>query len=337
MLSDYRKSLIIHHSSPIFPPMKKTILNALNSTGRAFRTATDAVESTGYGGRFVARNLTPWLLALTPAVFAAYALTEVGKWVFDELARQQRLREPHPSSPSLRGTPAPEDISDPWSSTPRTLPVCLRLGSRLADLDPTLDRSLVREELPNGKTVIRARKGGTKGWLDDHRVSVGYSTVMRYKKLVQRLRQVLALDDRLPLEWLLDGVPAGTMLPADLASTFAAARRRLAKILRENPTLVALSHFVEGKLGIVRLVTVRKAPSGRRRSASTKQGNSNGFSAISQTRRVNVAPERVAATKEALVRLLSARNLGGKTLELRNRAVKWLAGLAAGHPAETAP
>ena len=332
MLSDYRKSLIIPRNYSILPPMKKSFLNALNSTGRAFRTATDAIESTGYGGRFVARNLTPWLLALTPAVFAAYALTEVGKWVFDELARQQRLREPHPASPSLRGTPVPEDISAPWSSTPRTLPVCLRLGSRLADLDPTLDRSLIREELPNGKTVIRARKGGTKGWLDDHRVSVGYSTVMRYKKLVQRLRQVLSLDDRLPLEWLLDGVPTETMLPADLATPFASARRRLAKILHENPTLAALSRFVEGKLGINRLVTVRKVAVRRRQVVGGKSRNMADFSVISRGRRVNISPERVEATKGAMARVLAATNLSGKALELQNRVAKWLAGVAAERP-----
>ena len=308
--------------------MKKPLLNALNSTGRAFVATTRAVESTGYGGRFVARNLTPWLLALTPAVFAAYALTEAGKWVFDELARQQRLREPHPASPSLRGTPSPEDIAEPWAAIPRTLPACLRLGSRLADLDPTLDRSLVREELPNGKSVIRARKGGTKGWLEDRRVAVGYSTVMRYKKLVQRLRQVLSLDDRLPLEWLIDGTPSGTTLPAVLDAPFAAARRRLAKILRENPTHAALSRFVAAKLGIVRLVAVRKATP-RRRAAGAKSRKTDGFSVISHNRRVNISPERVEATKGALARLLSATNLAGKALELQNRVAKWLSGLAA--------
>ena len=308
--------------------MKKPLLNALNSTGRAFVATTRAVESTGYGGRFVARNLTPWLLALTPAVFAAYALTEAGKWVFDELARQQRLREPHPASPSLRGTPSPEDIAEPWGATPRTLPACLRLGSRLADLDPTLDRSLVREELPNGKSVIRARKGGTKGWLEDRRVAVGYSTVMRYKKLVQRLRQVLSLDERIPLEWLLDGTPSGTTLPAGLDAPFAAARRRLAKILRENPTHAALSRFVAAKLGIVRLVAVRKATP-RRRAAGAKSRKTDGFSVISHNRRVNISPERVEATKGALARLLSATNLAGKALELQNRVAKWLSGLAA--------
>ncbi len=309
--------------------MKKSLLHALDSTGRAFAATTRAVENTGYGGHFVARNLTPWLLALTPAVFAAYALTEVGQWVFDELARRQRLREPHPDSPSLRGTPSPEDIAEPWNAKPRTLPACLRLGSRLADLDPTLDRSLVREDLPNGKSVIRARKGGTKGWLEDRRVAVGYSTVMRYKKLVQRLRRVLALDDRLPLEWLLDGVPAGTAIPAGLDAPFAAARRRLAKILRENPTQAALSRFVEAKLGIVRLVAVRKIHPRRRRGAGAKARKTDGFSVISQDRRVNVSPERVEATKGVLARLLSAPDLGGKALELRNRVAAWLAGLVA--------
>ncbi|MBR3583702.1 MAG: hypothetical protein IKO01_09720, partial [Kiritimatiellae bacterium] len=162
---------------------------------------------------------------------------------------------------------------------------------------------------------------------EDHRVAVGYSTVMRYKKLAQRLRQVLALDDRLPLEWVMSGVPADCALPADLAAPCAAAARRLARLLRENRTLVSLTRAVEKALGIVRLVAVRKAP-GRRRAAGAKKRKTAGFSVISRGRAAIVDERRLEATREAMARLLEAESLAGPALHLRNRITNWLSGLA---------
>ena len=269
-----------------------------------------------------------WLVlaALTPPILAAFALTEIGTWCIDEIGRQIRIREKRPASPSLRGTPTPEEIAADWADRPRSLETCLRLGSRLADLDPTLDHTLLREKLPNGKILIRSRKGGMKGWLSDRRVHVGYSTVMRYKKLAQRLRQVLSLDDRLPLEWLLSGLPADQTLPPDLLSRYQSDRRRLARFVRENHSLKALSLAVEKALGIVRLVTIRKAPA-RRRRASMKNRKSPDFSVISRGRSVTATPERVEATKAAIFRVLKAKNLSGPALHLRNRLRAWLSNL----------
>jgi hypothetical protein len=266
------------------------------------------------------------LLAITPPILAAYAATEVGAWVIHEIGRQIRIHEKRPASPSLRGTPTPKELAADWREKPRTLAIRLRLGSRLADLDPTLDHSILRTTLPNGKTVIHSRKGGMKGWLEDRRVAIPYSTAMRYKKLAQRLRQLLKLDDRMPLEWLISGVPAGQHLPADLQNAFASAARRLAAIIRENPTLAALGRYAERKLGIVRLVAVRK--SWGRRSAKSRKTSE--FSAISRDRRANVSPARVEATKEAMGRVLAARNLAGTALHLQNRIKAWLAGLQSG-------
>ena len=263
------------------------------------------------------------LLAITPPILAAYAATEVGAWVIHEIGRQIRIHENRPASPSLRGTPTPKELVADWREEPRTLATRLRLGSRLADLDPPLDHTILRTTLPNGKTVIRSRKGGMKGWLEDRRVAIPYSTAMRYKKLAQRLRQILQLDDRMPLEWLMSGVPTGQHLPAELQSAFAAAARRLAAILRENPTLAALGRYAERKLGIVRLVAVRKSW-GRR---SVKSQKTKEFSVISRDRRANVSPERVEATKEAMGRVLGARNLAGGALHLQNRIRAWLSGL----------
>ena len=285
---------------------------------------TLSVIHTALGTTSVARN-NDWLmlLAITPPILAAYAATEVGSWVIHEISRQIRIHEKRPASPSLRGTPTPKELVADWREHPRTLAIRLRLGSRLADLDPTLDHTLLRTTLPNGKTVIHARKGGMKGWLEDRRVAIPYSTAMRYKKLAQRLRQILHLDDRIPLEWLLSGIPSGQLLPTDLQSVFAAAARQLAAILRENPTLAALGRHVERKLGIVRLVTVRKA----RRGRSLKNRKTSKFSVISHDRCANVSPNRVEATKEAMGRVLEAGNLAGTALHLQNRIRVWLSGL----------
>jgi hypothetical protein len=265
------------------------------------------------------------LLAITPPILAAYAATEVGAWVIHAIGRQIRIHEKRPASPSLRGTPTPKELVADWREEPRTLATRLRLGSRLADLDSTLDHTILRRTLPNGKTVIRSRKGGMKGWLEDRRVAIPYSTAMRYKKLAQRLRQILQLDDRMPLEWLISGVPEGQHLPAELQSAFGAAARRLGAILRENPTLVALGRYAERKLGIVRLVAVRKSW-GR---GGVKKGKTHDFSVISRDRRAREAAERTEATKRAMGRVLEARNLAGSALHLQNRLRAWIEGVRA--------
>ena len=310
-------------NSTIIIPMK-TILDNTASTLRGLHGMNRNLVGPG------ADRLLPILLAVTPAVFAAFALGEIGSWVLDEIARQVRIREKRPDSPSLRGKPTPADLEREWATLPRRdLATCLRLGSRLADLDPTLDRTLLCTPLPSGKKLIRSRKGGMKGWLCDHRVRVGYSTAMRYKKLVQRLRQILVLDDRLPFEWVMDGLPEDQSLPADLSAPFSAARRRLATILRENHSLAALSRFAETRLGIVRLVTVRKARPARHRAIARKRQKTPCFSVISHDRRANVSPGRLDATKQAMARLLGAGNLSGPALHLRNRIKAWLNGLSA--------
>ena len=308
--------------------MKDTLTRILDHTDDA---ATAIGRSFSDTNAMAGRNAPLLMLAVTPPLLAAFALTEIGAWCIDELGRQIRIREKRPASPSLRGTPTPSDLAEPWAVSPRTLRDRLRLGSRLADLDPTLDHTISRTTLPSGKTVFRARPGGMKGWLADRRVGVPYSTVMRYKKLAQRLRQVLQLDDRLPLEWLIDGVPANQTLPADLTAPFTATSRRLAKLLNENPTLKALSLAAEKALGIVRLVTVRKVRN-HHRGCPSKKRKTPDFSVISCRRRATAPPERVEATKEAIFRILKARNLTGSALQLQNRLKHWVAGLRPGIP-----
>jgi hypothetical protein len=299
------------------------------SLGNAISNAVDASHALLYNQSFTPFQKQSILgvdLLVTPAVCTAFALTEVGKYFFRELRRWRRIHEKRPAGPSLRGTPTPDELADDWAQAPRSLHTNLRLGSRLADLEPTLDSSLIYKTLPNGRKHIVARNGGLKGWLRDHRVPVRYNTVMRYKKLAQRLRQVLSLDERIPLEWLLSGLPAGQLLPAGLSSPFDTARRQLARVLKDNPTLVSLTRLVEKKLGLHRLVTVREIRRGPLRN-HRKQRKTSSFSVISRHRSVSATDERVEATKGALKTLLAARNLSGAALHLQNRALHWLASL----------
>ena len=304
--------------------MKTELARIVGNTEKVLRGLDNVVRDAGA----TAHN-SDWMLlmALTPPILAAFAVSEIGAWAIGELGRQIRIHEKRPASPSLRGTPTPKELAKDWADQPRTLETCLRLGSRLADLDPTLDHSLVRKPDASGRLVIRARKGGMKGWLEDHRVAVGYSTVMRYKKLAQRLRQVLSLDDRIPLEWVMSGVPDNQRLPSDLTVPYATAARHLVKVLRENHTLVALTRAVEKALGIMRIVTVRKAPR-RRNHSYGKRRKTQGFSVISCKRSATVTEERLEATRVAMGRLLAAKNLAGTTLHLQNSIRHWLASMS---------
>ena len=303
--------------------MNKHLSNVLDNTGRALGAIGDHARGINAAGGL---NAPLIVLALTPAVLAAFAVTEIGAWAIGELRRQARLREKRPDSPSLRGTPTPADLEDLWTADPRTLGTRLRLGSRLADLDPTLDRTIVRRKLRNGKTVIRANPGGIKRWLSDRRVAVPYSTVMRYKKTAQRLRLLLSLDDRIPLEWVMDGIPSDTSLSANLATPYATARRRLASLLRENHTLASLVRAVEQKLGIVRLVAVRKA-SRLGMKCAMKTRKTKYFSEISHGHVARGTMERTEATKTAMLQVLEAENPTKATMHLQNRLKHWLATL----------
>jgi hypothetical protein len=310
----------------IFAPMKTLAKSIGNAIGNGVE-ATHAILYHQGVTSFQEQAVLGIDLLVTPAVCTAFALTEVGKCFFRELQRWRRIREKRPKSPSLRGTPRPEELEEDWEEVPRTLEVCLRLGSRLADLEPTLDSSLIYKMLPNGRKRIVARNGGVKGWLRDHRVQLRYNTVMKYKKLAQRIRQVLGLDDRIPLEWVIGGLPEGAELPTGLGVPFETARRRWRRMRKENPTLAGLTRSAEKCLGIQRLVCVRRAPRWRRKGGE-KRNERKGVSIISRQRCVGVGEGRVEATREALRVLLGMQHLAGEALHLQNRARRWLEGVS---------
>jgi hypothetical protein len=192
---------------------------------------------------------------------------------------------PRPS-PSLRGTPAPGDIASLWELSPRTLQTRLRIGSRLADLEPTLDNTFVFKDSRRTRHRIVARRPGLKGWLKSNLPGVAYSTAVHYKKLATRLRQLAGLDPRIPLEWLLPGDAAGPaglakLPPADRRAADSA-RRKIRALLADNRGYTRLVRAVEQRLGIMRLASIRRIESlesghpgakRKRRKARGNQGN----------------------------------------------------------------
>lgn len=235
------------------------IRSTLSKTARAARSASSLVAATGVRHP-AAQILGVGIVATVSAgAFAAFLAGETGAALLGELRRRQRLREPRPASPSLRGAPTPEELSADCTAAPRTFHVRLRLGSRLADLAPTLDTHVRYTAPASGSRRIRGRGRGMKGYLADNRIPANYSTLMLYKRLAVRLRRLLQLDERLPLEWLLPGASPDRDLPTDLHLPYSTARRRLARLLREHPNFNRLRRHVDRALGITRLLTARRA------------------------------------------------------------------------------
>ena len=73
----------------------------------------------------------------------------------------------------------------------------LIFGSMLEDLEAYVDNSLVRDE--EGQIV--GRKGGIKEWLRENcpELWAKYSSVMRFKAMAKKFKQVVALEDPYPI------------------------------------------------------------------------------------------------------------------------------------------
>ena len=193
-------------------------------------------------------------LVLSPAEFLL-ALTFRGvRHLFHEILRRTRMKELRPT-PSLRGTPNPADIDEIWTLKPRTLFDRLRLGSRLLDLEPSVDNSFVfSENRHSGHREIIARHSGIKGWLQDHCPTVAYTTAMAWKKLASRLKTLCGAPANVPLEWLLPDAPEIASLTQDpaVAAAIEAGRKRLSGFLEEGKSIVGLQKLAERKMNIIR-------------------------------------------------------------------------------------
>ncbi len=287
------------------------------------------------GGNYATLAEACFGLALFTGSLAAHLAWYGGKRILSRL--RHRVTPPEPLLPaapqepvSLRGVPTPEDLEEAWEADPRTLSGRLRIGSRLADLEPTLDSRFVFKKSRNGSRRICARQPGLKGWMKKHVPSVKYSTAMHYKKLATRLRQLVGLDARIPLEWLLpDNEEELPPLSGTDRKAAARARSKLARLLEENPKVTRLVRTVESRLGIMRMVAVRRIQPlkpGRGRRRKTKENRENPL--ISHVCRAGFAVtadgERTRAFWDAIRQVLGERNPDAETRRLQSDIRDWL-------------
>ena len=97
--------------------------------------------------------------------------------------------------------PTREAILDAWVHRRDSHAAAVHFGSLIHDLECYVDNSLLRDE--NGAIV--GRRGGVKAWLQVNipALYVRYTTVMRYKAMAKKLRQVVGLADPVPAEAVL--------------------------------------------------------------------------------------------------------------------------------------
>ena len=121
-----------------------------------------------------------------------------------ERARREALAEERRRTGGRRTTnpcPTREEILDAWVHRRDSHAAAVRFGSLVHDLECYVDNSLLRDE----DGAIVGRRGGVKAWLQENipALYVRYTTVMRYKAMAKKLRQVVGLADPVPAEAVL--------------------------------------------------------------------------------------------------------------------------------------
>ena len=127
-----------------------------------------------------------------------------------ERARRETLAEERRRTGGRRTTnpcPTSEEILDAWIHRRDSHAAAVRFGSMVHDLECYVDNSLLRDE----DGAIVGRRGGVKAWLQENipALYVRYTTVMRYKAMAKKLRQVVGLADPVPAEAVLAEPPRG--------------------------------------------------------------------------------------------------------------------------------
>ena len=92
--------------------------------------------------------------------------------------------------------PIKEEVLDAWIKRRESHEAALRFGSMIHDLECYVDNSLLRNEAG----AIVGRRGGIKTWLKNNipALHLRYTTVMRYKAMAKKFKQVAELPDPTP-------------------------------------------------------------------------------------------------------------------------------------------
>jgi hypothetical protein len=125
-----------------------------------------------------------------------------------ERARREALAEERRRVGGRRTTnpcPTREEILEAWTRRHESHAAAVRFGSMMHDLECYVDNSLLR----NDTGAIVGRRGGVKAWLQENipALYMRYTTVMRYKAMAKKLRQVVGLADPIPAEAVLAEPP----------------------------------------------------------------------------------------------------------------------------------
>ena len=124
-------------------------------------------------------------------------------YVQERVRREALAAERRRTSRRRTTSPCPtrEDIIEAWTKRRDSHDAAVRFGSMIHDLECYVDNSLLRDEA--GEIV--GRRGGVKAWLQENipALYVRYTTVMRYKAMAKKLRQVVGLADPVPAEAVL--------------------------------------------------------------------------------------------------------------------------------------
>ena len=97
--------------------------------------------------------------------------------------------------------PTAEELLSAWNERKSSREAMIKLGGMLHDLECYVDNCLRFDEIGN----VVGRNGGIRGWLKENlpELSPKYKTLMRYKALAVRLRQVTETKDPTPTSKLL--------------------------------------------------------------------------------------------------------------------------------------
>jgi len=157
------------------------------------------------GDVFTLLTLARWLrIGATKYINLAQSRLRRPLYYARERARREALADERRRTGGRHTTnpcPTREAILDAWIHRRDSHAAAVRFGSMVHDLECYVDNSLLRD----GNGAIVGRRGGVKAWLQVNipALYVRYTTVMRYKAMAKKLRQVVGLADPVPAEAVL--------------------------------------------------------------------------------------------------------------------------------------
>ena len=152
-------------------------------------------------------TLARWLrLTATKYIDRAQSRLRRPLYYAREKERRQKLAAERRRVGGRRTTspcPTREDILEAWIHRQDSHDAAVRFGSMIHDLECYVDNSLIRD----GDGAITGRHGGVKEWLWTNipALYIRYTTVMRYKAMAKKLRQVTGIADPVPAAAVLAG------------------------------------------------------------------------------------------------------------------------------------